>query len=89
MVLAGVEGTVGGDAADLWLWRDQIQNFWLNRRIIHFTGNELRCRYIQGFLINPDLYPAPDPALGASILAGVPFAWAFDLGACPVHRLVQ
>jgi hypothetical protein len=37
-------------------------------------GSDLQC-----FLINPEMDLAPDPPFGATVLAGVPFAFTLDL----------
>ena len=48
---------------------------------------QIACRAMDGpnlqrFLVDADVYLAPDAALWAPVLAGVPLAFAFDLDAC-------
>ena len=50
--LAGVEGTIGGDAGDLLIGRDLVQKFGQHGRIAHVAGGELRCPDFQCLLVN-------------------------------------
>ena len=45
-----------------------------------FDRTDLQC-----FLINPDMYLAPQAALGPSVLARVPLTFPFSLDASAVH----
>ncbi len=74
MTLAGVEGAIGGDRGDLLVGRDLIEQFGQHRRVPNVAGGELGRPDFQGFLIDPDVDLAPDPAFGAAMLAGIPFA---------------
>lgn len=89
MALAGVEGTIGGDAADLLFGRDLVQQFWQHRRIAYVARSELRRSDFQGLLIDPDVDLAPDPAFCTAMLAGVPLAFALDLDAGAVDQQMQ
>lgn len=89
VALAGVEGAIGGDAADLLCGRDLVQQFGQHGRIADLTGGELGGPDFQGFLIYPDVDLAPDAALGAAMLAGVPLPFAFHLDPGAVHQQVQ
>ena len=99
MALAGVEGTIrcpavvcmqttrgGGDAGDFLIGRDLVQKFRQHGRIAHVTGGELGRSDFQCLLVDPDVVFAPDTALRAAILAGVPFPLALDLDAGAVRR---
>jgi len=69
VALAGVERAVGGDAGDLVLGRDLVEQFGQHGRIADLTGGELGGTDFQGFLVNPDVDLAPDAALGSAMLA--------------------
>ena len=79
MALAGVEGAVGGDAGDLLLERDLVEQFRQHRRVTDVAGGELGGADFQCFLIDPDVDLAPDAPFGTAMLAGVPLAFPFDL----------
>ena len=89
MALAGVEGTTGGDAAELLFGRDLVQQFWQHRRIAHVACGELRRSDFQGLLVDPDVDLAADPAFCTSMIAGVPLAFALDLDAGTVDQQMQ
>src|SRR5690606_7186156 len=89
VALARVEGAVGGDAGDLLLYRDLVQQLGQHRRVAYVAGGDLGGPDLQCFLINPDVDLAPAPAFGATMLAGVPLALTFDLDAGAVDQQVQ
>ena len=89
MALAGVKGTISGDACNLVIWRDLVQKLWQHGRVTDITGGELGRAYFQRLLVNSDVDLAPDPALGATMLAGVPLPFALDLDAGAVDQQVQ
>ena len=89
MALAGVEDAVGGDGCDLRLGQDLVEQFGEHKSIAHVTCGEFGRPDFQGFLINPDVDLASDPALGATMLAGVPFAYTLGLDAGAVDQQVQ
>jgi hypothetical protein len=73
MALAGVEGTIGGDAADLLIRRDLVEKFGQHGRVADTAGFELRSPDFECFLISSSIDLAPDKAFGATVLARVPF----------------
>lgn len=83
------EDTVGGDAGDLLIRRDLVEQLGQHGRVAHITGGELRCPDFQRLLVNSDVDLAPDAALRATVLAGVPFTFAFDLDPGAVDQQVQ
>jgi hypothetical protein len=89
MALAGVEGAVGGDAGDLLVVWDLVEQFGQHGRVAHVAGGELGSPDFQGFLVDTDVDLAPDPTFSASMLAGVPFALALDLDASAVDQQMQ
>ena len=89
VALAGVEGTVGGDAGDVLTGRDLVEEIGPHRGIADIAGGELRRPDFQRFLGDSDAYSAPDAAFGAAVLAGVPFAFALDLDPGAVDQTAQ
>jgi len=89
MALAGVECAISGDAGDLLIGWDVVEQFGQHGRVAHVAGGEFRRPDLQGLLINSDVDLAPDAALRAAMLAGVPFPFALDLDACAVDQQVQ
>ncbi len=89
MALAGVEGAVGGDAGDLLIWWDLVQKLAQHGRVTNIAGGELGGQDFQCLPINSDVDFAPDTPLGATMLAGIPLAFALDLDACAVYQQVQ
>ena len=89
MALAGVEGPVGGDAGDLLIGWDLVQQFGQHGRVAHVAGGELGSAYFQRLFVNSYVDLAPDAAFGAAVLAGVPFPFALDLDPGAVDQEVQ
>ncbi len=84
MTLAGIEGAIGSDAGDLLFGRDLVQRLGQHGRV---AGGEPRGPDFEGFLVDPDVDLAPDPAFGAA--TGVPLAFALDFDAGAVDQQVQ
>ena len=89
MALSGVEGTISGDAADLLIGWDLVQQFGQHGCIADIVGGELGGADFQRLLVNSDVDLAPDAPLGAAMLAGVPLAFALDLDPGAVDQEVQ
>ena len=89
MALAGVVGAVSGDAADLLIGRDLVEQLGQHGRVAHVAGGELGRPDLQRLLVDPDVDLAPDAAFRAAVLAGVPLAFALDLDAGAVDQQVQ
>ena len=81
VALAGVEGTVGGDACDLLVGRDLVEKRGQHGRVAHIAGGELSGTDFECFLINSDVDPAPDASFRAAMFTGVPLSFALDLDA--------
>jgi len=84
-----VVGAITGDATNLLVWRDLVQEIGQYRRVPDSAARDLDCPSLQCFLINPDMYLAPETAFRAAMLAGVPLAFALGLDAGDVHKKVQ
>jgi hypothetical protein len=89
MTLARVEGAIGDDASDLLIGRDLVEEFGQHRRITDIARGELGGADLQCLLVDPDVDLAPDAALRAAVLAGVPLPFALDLDARAVDQQVQ
>lgn len=89
VALAGVEGAVGGDAGDLLIGRDLVEQFRQHGRVTDIAGGELGCEDFQCLLINSDVDLAPDAPFGTAVLARVPLPFALYLDPCAVHQQVQ
>ena len=91
MAVAGVEGTIGGDACDLLIGRDlvgQHGQFGQHGRVADIAGGALRRPDFQGFLVDRDVDLAPYTALRATVLARIPRAFTLDLDAGAVDQQV-
>lgn len=89
VAFARVVGAMGRDAADLLVRRDLAEQIGQDRCVTDVAPDDLDSADLQCFLINPEMALAPDPPLGAAMLAGVPFAFAPDLDASAVGQQVQ
>ena len=89
MALSGVMGAVGGNATNLLIRRDLVQQFWQDRRVTNVAACALAGPDLQRFFVDADMYLAPDAAFGATVLAGVPLAFTFGLDAGAVDEQVQ
>ena len=87
VALAGVEGTVGGDAGDPLIGRDLVEQFGQHGRIAQVAGGELCRADFQRLLVNSNVDLAPDAPFGTAMLAGVPLPFALDLDPGASHAL--
>jgi hypothetical protein len=88
VTLAGVEGTIGGDARNLLIWRDLVAPFGQHGRFAHIAGGAIGGSDFQRLLINPDEDLAPDAPYRAAMLAGIPLPLAHDFDAGAVDQQV-
>ena len=86
---ASVLGAIRGDAADLLVRRDLIEKIGQNRCIANVAPGDLNSPDFQFCSIDPEVDLAPDPPFRATMLAGVPLAFALDLDARAVDEQVQ
>ena len=89
VAFARVVGAIGRDAADLLVLWDLTEKVGQHRRITNVAPGDLDGSDLQRFLVDPEVYLAPDPPFGAAMLAGVPLALALDLDARAVDEQVQ
>ena len=77
------------DAAELLIRRDLIEQIRQHGRVPDAATRDLDCPYLQGFLIDPNMYLAPQPPFGPTVLAGIPLAFTLSFDPCAVHQQVQ
>ena len=68
MALAGVEGTMCGDAGDFLIERNLVKQIGRHGRVAHVAGGELGGPDFQGSPVDPEVDLAPDPTFGAVYL---------------------
>lgn len=76
-----VAGAIGGDAVDLRLRRDLVQQVGSHRGIEGVASGDLQGPTLPRFLLDPEMGLAPDTPLWTTMLAGVPRAFARDASA--------
>jgi hypothetical protein len=86
VALVVVIGAVNCDAPDLLVCRDLAEQDGCATDVApcHLDSSDLEC-----LLIDPEVDPAPDPPLGATMLARVRLAFALNLDPGAVDQLVQ
>ena len=89
MALAGVEGAVGGDAGDLLIGRDLVEQLGQHRCVAHVAGRELGSPDFQCLFVNSDVDLAPDAPFRAAVLACIPLPFALDLDPGAVDQEMQ
>ena len=53
------------------------------------AARDLDCPYLQRFLIDPNMYLAPQPPFRPTVLAGIPLAFTLSFDPSAVHQQVQ
>lgn len=89
VAFSGIIGAVSRDATDGLTGRDLVQQFRQHRCITNVAGRYFDRPDLQSFLVDPYVYLAPNAPLGAAVLAGVPFTFAFGLDTCSVNQQLQ
>ena len=89
IAFASVISAVRSDTADLLIWANLPQKIWQNWRIANVAACHLDRPYFQRFLVDTDVYFAPQAALGATMLACVPLAFTFSLYAGAINKKVK
>lgn len=79
MALSGVIGAVGDDPTDHRIRRDLVQQLWQYGRVTNVAARDLDRPDLKRFLVDPDMYLAPDTPFRTAVLAGIPFAFTFGL----------
>lgn len=89
VVFGAIVGAVCGDTADLNLRRDLVQQVAQHPRISDVAPANINGSDFQRFLVDPEVYLALDPSFGATMLAGMPLAFALYLDTGAVDQQVQ
>ena len=79
MAFSGIVGTVRGDAAYLLVRRELVEQIGQHRHIADVAPGDLDGPNLQRFLVEAEMDLAPDPPFPATMLAGVPLAFALHL----------
>ena len=86
---SGAVGAVGSHGADLFVYRDLIEQIRQGGCVTDVAAGDLDGPHIHRFLINADIYLATDTSFGAAVLAGVPLAFTLGLDAGAIGQKVQ
>lgn len=89
MAFACVIGTIGGHRSNTLIGLDLVEQLRQHGCVAHIAGRDLDGTNLQRFLVDPDVYFAPNPALRPAVLAGIPLAFALRLDARAVDQKVQ
>ena len=87
MVFTLVASTTEGDGGKVLVRRDLVEQVWQHRRIAKSAAHHLNGAYLQRFLIDSNIYLAPEAALGPAVLACVPLTFAPHFDARAVRCL--
>ena len=79
VVFARVVSPVGGDRPNALIGRHLLQQLRQHWRITDVAGGDLDRPNLQCFFIDPYVYLTPDTPLGATVLKGIPLAFALCL----------
>lgn len=85
VAFARVIRPVCGDAADVLIRRDLVQEFGQHGSITNGAAGDFDRPHFKRYLIDTNVYLTPNAAFGAAVLACVPLAFTFGLDACAVH----
>lgn len=81
VALAGIIGTVGGDARDFLVGRDLVDQVGQDRCVADVASSDLDGPHLQRFLVNPEVDLAPDTPFGTAMFACVPLSLTLDFDA--------
>ncbi len=85
----GVVGAARGHRGDLFVCRDLVEKVGQDWRVADVASGDLDGPDLQRFLADADVYLAPDTALGATVLTGIPLTFALSLDTGAVDQQVQ
>lgn len=78
-----------GWRADVLTVGDLVQQLGQHGRVTDIAGRDLDGSHLKRFFVDTYVYLAPYPALGATVLAGIPLTFALRLDTCAVDEQVQ
>ena len=76
----------GGEASQVLFRRDLVEQVWQHRHIPDPAAHYLNGTYLLRFLIDTNMYLAPQSAFGPALLARVPLTFAFSFDACALYQ---
>ena len=85
VAFACVVCSIGRDAAELLVWWDLVEQVRQHRSVPDAAARDLDCLYLQRFLIDPNMYLAPQPPFRPTVLAGIPLAFTLSFDPCAVR----
>jgi hypothetical protein len=77
------------DATEFLISRDLIEQVRQHGRVPDAAASDLYGPYFQRLFINPNMYLAPQPPFGSTVLACVLCFFALSLDACIIYQQVQ
>ncbi len=85
MAFARVIRCVCGDAANVLIRWDLVQEFWQHESTTNVVAGDFDRPHFKRFLIDTNVYLTSNAAFGATVLACFPLAFTFGLDACAVN----
>jgi hypothetical protein len=89
VAFARIVCTVRCNTPDLFVWWDLVEQIREHRRITNAAAGCLDCTYFQCFLIDTDMYLAPEAAFRPAMLTRIPLTFTLRFDACAVYQKVQ
>ena len=89
VAFARIVGPVRSHAAKLLIGRDLAEQVGQHRGIANTTAGDFDRTDLKCFLIYSDMYLAPEPSLGAAMLARVPLPFTLSFDARTIDQQVQ
>ena len=89
VAFARVVGPIGGYGPDGLIGWDLIEQLRQHWCVTDIAGGDLHGSDFQRFLVDANVYLAPNPAFRATMLAGVPLAFTFGFDARAIDQKVQ
>ena len=89
MAFARVMGSVCRNAAELSVRRYLIEKVRQHGCISNTAAGDLDRSDLQGLLVDPYMYLAPQTAFGAAELARIPFSLALSFDSCTIYQQVR
>ena len=89
VAFTGVIRPVGGDAADVLIWRNLVQEFGQHGSITDVAAGDLDRPNFQRFLVDAYVYLAPYAAFRAAMFAHIPLAFTSSFDPRAVDEEIQ
>ena len=89
VVFACVVCPVNCNATEFLISGDQTEQVRQHGRVPDTAAGDLDSPYFQRLFINPNMYLAPQPSFGSTVLAYVPFSLAFSFDTRAVYQQMQ